>query len=347
MRLVRLFLTTLLGLPIVCAAFAASTDKTPVDLRKFKVIQAMETLSQIASSERMRSLYPGTSLYGPGGRLDILLSLNPSVADPDFIFPGQAFLFVNDSNPANRSIASHEPASQQSDIANPTFGPEITQTPENIYFSWLKVDPTVGFYRLEVTDTFTGVTGTLVSKLSPGLHLNWRPELGDGLHLGLGLDFTSLTWQVPPNRALSNSRLSVFGFHAEVGQSLFRGGELSLKVGNSEQVFLRSVSSTELAVEKVPLMYAGPEFRYSFLSRGPFEASATLGAGITFSGQNGTTEIKRGHYYRSGLGFSQALMQGVMTGGLEFQRHVFSTSFSENAFEELKLSFGYSFSIGR
>ncbi len=51
----------------------------------FYIVSKNDTLSSIA----IKTGVPHTALYGPGGRLDQLIQMNPQIKDPDRIQPGE------------------------------------------------------------------------------------------------------------------------------------------------------------------------------------------------------------------------------------------------------------------
>ncbi len=308
--------------------------------------------------------FAGKKLYGPGGRLELLLKLNPHIENQNAIYPGDIILI--DPNGELREELDRRSAEQMAALIPsrkefeklekpPDDRPEPDRKPSSEavekaalddYFSWLRIEPTASFYRLDVTDLSSLSTGTVISNLSPGFKFAWEPQIGKEIYASLGIQWNQIGWISPSGRTLSENQSSLLGFHAEIGKRFSRRLRISLIGGQSETPVLRARTTQILSIEKVSIPTVGGEMGVGIFSAGPFNGEVVLGGGTSLSSQSGTLTVNQGIYYNYGFQIDQTTRSTKIRGGIFLKNESFDTNFSRNSYQEMEFRLGVSFKLG-
>lgn len=227
----------ILGTMLLSSALSAAEDT-------FHIVKRGQTLSKIA-----RGAFPG-GVYGEGGSLAKILTLNPEIKNPDLIFPGQRVLLGERSEPEPRPLdqASQERAQQ------PIAAPDTIANDGKGPVSRLGIDVGFAYSRIDSKDKVTGSSSTFLSDMSPRVVLTWDLEWTEKWISRLR--FTHVAEKILDDggvnpRTLENAVGARSGF--EIG-GLYRWSEASrtgLSTGFEQRFFTHAVDASRISIDRV------------------------------------------------------------------------------------------------
>jgi hypothetical protein len=348
---------------VMTRASALEVVRSAVDESETHNTVTHETISEIASSEAVRKLYPGTKLYGDDGRIAILLKLNPQIKNEDAIFPDQAILITQSETRVPASAKTSETVSPKAispatpstnSPANESASPTVTLPRENKsinadnteYYSWFSIAPALTYYRLNETDVASGTNDGALSNASPGFHLAWEPQMGKGASAAFTVDYRSVSWQDPIGRSMTNDHNSFTNFNVKFEKGITDRFFTSVQVGADEIVLLRAVTPTQLEMDKISVFDAQVGIAYQIFAMGPYQGMLRADGGVTTGATTGDAVVKTGYLYSAGFELSQSIHSTLVKGGIRYQGNSYHTNFSDNSLQSLDFTLGVSFKLG-
>lgn len=310
----------------------------------YAIISVKQTISDIATSARVRNLYPGTKLYGAQGRLAILLELNSNIKNKDAVYPGDKILIVSNRD-VDRETESRQVASF--DVKDKEVL-DIHQKKEAAVesgFSRIHLITGGSFFRIDAVDSLSDSTGEILSTLSPDFKMNWEPRIDEKTYLSIGIETSSTQWQNPVGRTIRNRKENVSAGFFSFGRHLQSGNRATVTLKQAEKLILRSITTEELKLEKAFTTNVDAEFLYNLIVKGPFRFDSTVAFGLSSSAESGDLRIRQGNYFNLGLELSQSLKKYQITSGIKYLTTNYKTNFSDNTNSQIQFLFGIVFKI--
>lgn len=252
-----------------------------------------ETLSEIA----YRNFPELPRLYGHGGKLEKLISLNPQLADPNFILIGQTLRLGNSSEIKVREVSQAEPtvpveittappppAAAVEKPVEKVVATEMLQVPAVVSTqeqSKLTFNSSLGFsyFRIDAKDKLSNATSNFLS--------NFIPELSIGIAQPVSpeLSFVSqVKYKIVNMEPLTTGQsISYADNLTSLSAGLMKNnvnGSAHFTLGSRSILFVRSTSTTSYRLDSVSIPFASLGF-----SRNLYSYKSTrfaLGADLTY-----------------------------------------------------------------
>lgn len=306
------------------------------------IAQMGDTMSSIALR-----FFEGSQLYGPGGRLELLLKLNPQIKNKNIIFPGDLVYLKPDALPNSSEEQKSEKinsVTQLNDAPLKTL-PEI-KAPEPVFsstpqgHSFLNISTGGSFYRLDSLDLISRSSGSLLSSLSPFIKFGWEPQLHKNISVLLEFETAMIEWIKPSGREISNSKDNVSAAAIKLIHQAPFDSKISFLIQQEELLIPRAESTNLLRLEKINQTNIGAEFSKVLLNQQPFQVSGTLSAGWSSGARSGNLTVNSGTYFDLSLGVSQTFRKFQVHSEVLYLRKNFSTNFSDNENTQLQFLLG-------
>jgi hypothetical protein len=231
-------------------------------------------------------------IYSKHGSLNRVIKLNSELVNfrGNQITPGQIITLSKvDTCVPIRYIASNEEKSQ------PIIPlPQSQAKPEEKSYS----EFTIAFDKKTTSIkglASDGTSGKINSSDSQGYKLEWSPKLGENFWLSFGLTNQNYTFNEANNRTLSGRKQSLNGLYLNSHYRWTANFSTEFLLGQSDQIFYRATSLSEIKIEKQSVSYTQLSLRYDFLKRDSILYAFKLDGRMHLPSQS--------DYYRSKLGF--------------------------------------------
>lgn len=304
------------------------------------IAQQGDTMSYIAWR-----FFSGAKLYGVGGRLELLMQLNPHIENKNSIFPGDLIL-IDPHGELKKEISNRALASERlSENKLELIQEPILATDKNMNYNFSHLIFTTGgnFYRIDTQDTLNDTVGTLLSTLSPVIKLSWEPRFDQKKYVSMGFEFATSQWGDPVGRSIQNNNENLSAAYFNYVFLSQKGNRVGLKFQQQEFLAPRALTTEIIRLEKFSTLQAGAELLYNIKTIGSFHFDGLMSLGLTSATKAGELKIKQGHYYGFGLELVQTLKKYHLKGSVNYSQNFYDSGFSDNEFSQLQflLSLGF------
>lgn len=224
------------------------------------IVQPGDTISKIAAAQLNKPI----NIYGPAGRISLILSFNPDLTNPDLIYPGQIIELTASENPLPKDIERHlsselalEIPPQESQI--PVGAPKISDKDLQFEFEISQF-----FSRLDATDRQTNGKATLISDALTLIHFHFNHALDLKNSIRTSVALRENKYQAPSTTQTLDSppvtkKIQLMYMH-QAHQRL----NINASFGVEQRLFLRAVTATHyvLDIPSVPSSRLGLDYQY-------------------------------------------------------------------------------------
>jgi hypothetical protein len=319
------------------------------------VVRSGETLSEIASLK-----IPGR-IWGKKGSLARLISLNPHLAHPDRIQPGQEIELgelVSEFTPTpNRKIAAVESTPDDTQLKNvyiSTGTSSLTPPPgvsdSGIQFarhSELALRPQAFFTRLDGVDKTNGAAALVFSDQNYGIGLDWRQMWSESLETFVTLDFRHITMRsVRVGQALQGTSQTNSQMGGGLTWRLGENWELGAGFFMAQELFFDSSSAGIVRIDAVPVIEPEAHARYAWILPRPLGAGFEATARALLPTSTGAYATQLGSAYSGRVYLEQQLKSFGLKAALYYERASYSSVISGQVRSDVGLQFQAAWTIG-
>ena len=313
---------------------------------KMKITDVQTYLAQLGDtmSSIAQRFFSGTKLYGSGGRLELLLKLNPHIEDQNTIYPGDLIL-IDPRGELKQEIEKRQIASTETKekVEIPVEMKTAPVAEEGI--SYFNFSTGGSFFRIDSRDFLNNSSGALLSTLSPHFKLSWEPQLDQKIFLSMGVETSLTQWQNPVGREIQNRQESLSGAYFSMGHRSLNDSRALFTIKQEEMFVPRAVTTNLIRLEKAHSTNLGTDLQFNIMKKGPFQFDGIVALGLSSGSQSGDLKIKQGYYYDLGLEFSQNFKKYQIKSGIQYSKKDYNTNFSDNESTQLQFLFGLSFKL--
>lgn len=257
------------------------------------VISTGETLSEIAR----RSFKEIPKVYGSGGRLETLLSMNPHLKNPDLILTGQTIVLkpiagrdLSDSSKM-REVSQAEPArpveilpaavthaSPPAKTVEEKIVP-IKEAPVEVSKLGLSASVSFSYFKIDAEDTTTNASSTFLSSLSPELTVGLIQPISPELNFFSELKYKSIQMEPLSTGQSVDYADSLTSISAGLLKNTEKGSSY-ITLGSRSSFFVRSTTLTAYRLDSVSIPFVSVGFSRNLYSYKSTRFSA--GADFTY-----------------------------------------------------------------
>jgi hypothetical protein len=225
------------------------------------VVKSGETLSHIGSFKMKRD----RPLYGKGGRLEFLISINPLLKNPDLIKVGQCIFLSRQEDKSSQTITTKEDYYEEQspilDEATEKLTSESKNTKivpssvaiEDSKLVTIDVAPVFSTRRIDAVEG--GLNASALSDLGYGIRFGALFDWGKGISSKTSFTYEKYDFDVDSSKTVEDSKVSIFSFDNEL---MKRFGNFSHGLGFSYDrgLLLLAKDNSTLSFEKVDYLKA-------------------------------------------------------------------------------------------
>lgn len=280
----------------------------------FYIVSKNDTLSSIA----IKSGPPYTALYGPGGRLDRLIQMNPQIKNPDHIQPGErikialqeAVTYVK-SNDQVREIAQEEESQApgtESESPKTETAPSETPTPETVIATSPQATDmkfgakvSLSFTRINAEDPRNASSAVFTSELDPEIALYFSQPIFLDVDFYSEVRWTQNRFRAPTTGQSLEQPKPAINLYGLVQKNISPYLGLGFYFGLKDKIFSRAASLTSYTFDSATIPVVGLNIKYSFWSESNRQFGVNLNYGFLQSGKASAHEVQQGNESRVGV----------------------------------------------
>jgi hypothetical protein len=214
-------------------------------------------------------------------------------------------------------------------------------TPDFRPHNALSVTSTLFFSRLDVTDSATQATATLLSNLSLKVGGEWAQHWNKFVESAFTVGLSEISMQTVSAKTLQNPSHQLLSLEASVALRPLERVSISLHTGTAQSLFLRALTVDSLILDQIPLFYQGADISLLLVVSDPFILTGGAGLIYTFGSNNDTYQVLHGLQYQGNFGIKTRLGEKAsLTGVAYVLSQTFATSISTQVWLETGFSFG-------
>lgn len=354
---------------IVSFAFLLVIENAIATERRY-IVRNGDTLSRIALTYAP-SL---PSLYGPSGRIQYLLDLNPQIKDPDLIFVGQTIYVHPESNliqsstppptplqaeatgsakesrQIKRSLSSENSPESEGVVATTNEKYESLPVPETTTRpdvkpqdvtqkdSRLEVDFQAGliYFRIDGTDRLTNGKSTFLSSPLPQIGISIKQKLSLSTYLVSQIQYTALDFEPLGNgKTLTHPRgLAMLALGAS---HRFNENNFYLGASVRSRGFIRSESVDRFRMDAVPISALDFHFSRTLIELNKTYFYGGLGASYLLSSRYLDYSIESGSALGMRLGAKTDFSEYSFDQSLAYEIQSQSSAITQHTTQEITL----------
>lgn len=299
---------------------------TPVYARTYTV-KAGDTLSGITHRE------VGGPVWGPGGTLSKVKSLNPQIKNPDRIYPNDVVVLSEEETPAaSAEVPASEPVEQEqaaTDASAPTTAAD----------AGAEATPQAGSarHRLRLLGVMsnTGVKAeakglfktNLDSDINTGGELSYAYFLSDATVAGFTVGILQSQFGSSKDGRFKGIIKNLKGFSLDVDHRLSDSFRLGGFLGVQQFYFVTENNATSLTLEPVFVDNVGVVFAYDAIRSAAFDAGLDVRGTYASPAKGSAFDVKTGYTYGGSIFALLRLNEtfGIL-GNLFYERRIQDTS---------------------
>lgn len=298
------------------------------------VVVEGDSLSKIAGR-----MIPG-SVWGPGGSLVKLLAENPSIENPNRVFPGDKIV-LDPPTIEMRLPASLGGAKETKACPSESNEPSLPLPQERSHA--FELSPYTQFTRLDAVDSSTRGESVLVSKLNVGATFSYVQSLGETSrgYLRWKLGYLSFIEPVEISRQFSQGDQIIQSIGLGWQRRLWPGVALDVSLNYGKEVFAITSNGTRVAIDAPLVASVATKFLYEFWPTDPVVLGVQGSAEFVFPEANSSYSIGSGSRYGALLYLRPPLSAGFSPDyRFELGLSVRSQNTNYNSLSETNLSLG-------
>jgi hypothetical protein len=320
-------------------------QETEIAAIKLKVLNVQTYVAQPGDTMSLIALrfFSGAQLYGSGGRLELLLKLNPHIENKNSIFPGDLIL-VDPYGELKKEIENRSIASDQQ-IEKHDLQTVVKKEVSQSGYSYLNLATGGSFYRVDSRDNLNNASGVLLSTLSPFVEISWEPQISSNMYFAMGIETSSSQWSNPVGRIIENHQENLSSVFFRYGRMGPYDSRVSLEVQQEEVLVPRAVTTDTIKLEKTNSTQVGAELLFNIMNSGPFNFDGTMSLGLSSGAKSGLLQVKQGYYYDFSLELSQMFKKYKIKSAIQYTQKSYDTDFSSNEMSRLQFLLGLGFKL--